>query len=438
MLHRLVIQLARLGDLLQTLPAIASLRGRYPDEELDLLCAKPLVSIGSFFPGVRHIFPWDGNEWGRIAKSWSPKGGNALSQATDCLNKYQLNAYSLVYNLNDHPRAVIAAHLFANDVIGPGCQGPLSEIVPDWVKYLKIVGAHRGRNRVHLADAFCGVCGVKPPLVVPTFQLREIDWPTSLNSFRDGNGVCVALVLGSGDADRRVPLRMWEEWICTFLTACPDGRVMLVGGGGERELTYTLLDRIPSRYVGQIWDACGQTSLMQLANILSHCSWVLGSDTGPLHLGVACGAKVQGFYFSRARVHETGPYGHGHWVWQAEQTVKHEVLGVWGESEEFRHDATCKGQNVEEGIKPEYWPVSESVELLLTESCSVIPDGWSLWSSQQDDWGAYFIPYTDPNGESTGYREQIWENLQSENINWDSVLELMSLSGSSHVLERSL
>ncbi|GJL49446.1 glycosyltransferase family 9 protein [Candidatus Nitrospira salsa] len=435
MLHRLVIQLARLGDLLQTLPAMTSLRGRYPDEELDLLCAKPLVPVGSSFPGVRHIFPWDGNEWGNIAKSWSHKGGKALSRADDCLNHFQPNAYSLAYNLNNHPRAIIAAHLFAHDVIGPGCQGPLSQIVPDWVKYLNLVGVHRGRNRVHLADAFCGVCGVKPPSVVPTFQPREIDWPTSLNSFRDGNGVCVALVLGSGDADRRIPLWMWDEWICTFLTACPDGRVMLVGGGGERELAYTLLDRIPSHYVSQIWDACGQTSLMQLANILSHCSWVLGSDTGPLHLGVACGAKVQGFYFSRARVHETGPYGHGHWVWQAEQVSGQE------ENRNVKKEAVGEGalhQNIKEGLRLDHWPVKESIELLLTETCSVIPERWSLWSSQLDDWGAHFIQFSDPNRELDGYREQIWEKLQNENVNWDSVLELMSPSGSSHVVERLL
>ena len=48
---------------------------------------------------------------------------------------------------------------------------------------------------------------------------------------------------------------------------------------------------------------------------------MIGSDTGPLHLGVACGARAIGWYFSRARVHETGPYGVGHYVWQHQKSV---------------------------------------------------------------------------------------------------------------------
>ena len=427
MAHRLVIQLARLGDFLQSLPAIASLKAHYPDDRFDLLCAAPLVSLGSFFPGIGKVFPWDGSEWGQIAKSWSYKGKNALYRAAEYVKKSQDGSYSMAYNLNNHPRAIVAAHLFSNDVIGPGCHGPLSPLVPNWVNYLKTVGAHRGSNRVHLADAFCGVCGVRPPTIVPTLQLREVDSPTWLSGFWAGTGIRVAIVIGSGDADRRIPLRMWEQWISTFLSTCPEGRVMLVGGAGERELTHALLDRIPALYVGRIWDGCGQTSLLQLANILSHCDWVIGSDTGPLHLGVACGAKAQGFYFSRARVHETGPYGHGHWVWQAEQQIKKEKVKVKSSGQ----DAT---QCIEDSLRPEYWPVKESVELLLTETCSVIPEGWSLWSSQQDDWGAHFVQHGDLNLESVGYREQIWGKLHNcENVDWDSVLELMSVSAPSHV-----
>ena len=417
MTHRLIIQLARLGDLLQSLPAIASLRAQYPEDTFDLLCAAPLLRLGEFFPALGQVFPWDGGEWGQIAKSWSHSRGNALARAVQSLNRQQLEPYSMAYNLNNHPRAIVAAHLFAHTVTGPGCHGPLSSFVPDWMHYLTLVATHRGGNRVHLADAFCGLCGVMPPTTVPTLRGagHEIDWPTRVSRFFSGNRKRVALVVGSGDADRRIPLRVIEQWMTRFLSACPDGQVILVGGAGERELSHILLDRIPSLYQGRIWDACAQTSLSQLASVLSRCDWVIGSDTGPLHLGVACGAKVQGFYFSRARVHETGPYGQGHWVWQADPTSH---------------------QQGSEGFRPVSWPVEESMEVLLTETCSNIPDGWSLWCSRQDEWGAHFIQYADPNGEPVGYREQIWQTLHSgKPIDWDSIAEMMRLSGSSFVLQ---
>lgn len=423
--HRLIIQLARLGDFLQSLPAIAALKVEHPEDRIDLLCATPLVLLGDFFPTLGKVFPWDGDEWSHIAKSWSEKGGNPLTRAAECINQFQIDSYLVAYNLNNHPRAMIAAHLLAKRVIGPGCYGPLSSTVPGWVNYVKLVGEHRGGNRVHLADALCGVCGVKPPHVIPTLQLQNVELPIKMSGFFVGAGIRVALVLGSGDPDRRIPLHIWEQWIRTFLSACPEGRVMLVGGSGERVLSHNLLDRIPSLLVGRIWDACGHTSLPQLANILKQCDWVIGSDTGPLHLGVACGAKAQGFYFSRARVHETGPYGSGHWVWQAESPVK-------GEAFETRCSKQDPTQNIKNGVRPEYWPVKESVELLLTETCSCIPSGWSLWSSHRDAWGAHFSQYTDPYVESDGYREQIWDKLHAkEQVDWDSVMELMSMSGSS-------
>jgi ADP-heptose:LPS heptosyltransferase len=41
----LFIQLARLGDLIQSLPAIEAVRGRYPGRPLDLLCSAPLAAL---------------------------------------------------------------------------------------------------------------------------------------------------------------------------------------------------------------------------------------------------------------------------------------------------------------------------------------------------------------------------------------------------------
>ena len=412
MFNRLVIQLARLGDLLQSLPAIASLRTHFPEDHIDLLCAAPLVPLGSIFPGVRQVLPWDGEEWGKIAESWSKEGGKALSRAADLLKQGRGNSYKLAYNLNNHSRTILASHLLANEVIGPGREGPLSLIVPNWVNYLKMVGEQRGNNRVHLADAFCGICGVNPPSHVPVLQLNKVDGPENLVGFIESDGVRVVLVLGSGDVDRRIPLHVWENWISHFLSACPEGRVMLVGGAGERPLAYTLLDRISPMYVGRIWDASGQTTLPELAGLLSHTDWVIGSDTGPLHLGVACGAKAQGFYFSRARVHETGPYGVGHWVWQAETTSSQ------------REKYNVKNNN--EGIRPEYWPVKESVELLLTESCSDIPEGWSVWKSYRDAWGVFYSEF----GRSVVVpfsREFVWQQLgRSQEVEWNMIKNVLN------------
>ena len=65
-----MIQLARMGDLVQSLPAIASLAARYPHRSLDLLCPAPLADLARLFPEVGHVLEWNGAQWHAWAESF--------------------------------------------------------------------------------------------------------------------------------------------------------------------------------------------------------------------------------------------------------------------------------------------------------------------------------------------------------------------------------
>ena len=78
------------------------------------------------------------------------------------------------------------------------------------------------------------------------------------------------------------------------------------------------------------------------------------------HLGTLVGTRAIGWYFSRARVHETGPYGEGHWVYQH---AAHE--------------------------QPQRWPIRESLALMCGDQYRSAAD-WMLWKSRMDRWGAFF------------------------------------------------
>jgi heptosyltransferase-1 len=134
--------------------------------------------------------------------------------------------------------------------------------------------------------------------------------------------------------------------------------------------------------------------LMQTATLLSRCQWVIGSDTGPLHLGTAVGARAMGVYFARARVHETGPYGQGHWTWQARPST-----GQEGEEEATGIDVKTIDR----------WPIDESVRLIVdgqSERC----DGWTLWRSHMDHWGAYHVA-EGALPDSGERREDVWRRI---------------------------
>lgn len=393
----LVIQLARLGDVVQTLPAITALRAQ-GDVSLDLLCAVSFGRLARAIPGIDRVLPWEGTKWQCWAEQWPTTTDSALNEVRSYLHELAPMAYDLAYNLNQHPRAIMAAHLLARQVRGPGQNGPLSPDLPPWASYLRQVVADRRTNRIHLSDTFCGLCGVQPPGTPPRLLPITASLPPDLAAIGDREGPWVALVVGAGDHVRCVPIAVWVEWITAFLSASPTGQVVMIGSGTERDKSQAIQDGLSSVLLGRVWDATGRTELPQLATVLARCQWVVGADTGPLHLGTAVGARAMGFYFAQARVHETGPYGRGHWVWQAE-----------GE----RHEARGDGSDLSpcpSPLTPHLWPIAESVELILTGSCQRVLEGWSLWESHLDDWGAYFTEAGSPVMPDQ-QREAVWRTI---------------------------
>ncbi|HEU5407142.1 MAG TPA: hypothetical protein VFU48_05210, partial [Nitrospira sp.] len=181
----LIVQLARLGDLLQTLPAITSLTARYAGERFDLLCASTLTDIVSLFPGTARAVPWEADQWQQWALGWTNSPDSTMTAAQDHIHQLAAQTYDTVYNLNQHPRAILAAHLLGRRVVGPGSAGPLSGNLPPWGTYLRKVARERSANHVHLADAFCGLCGVMPPGRVPRITSPVSDLPGSLEKVGD-------------------------------------------------------------------------------------------------------------------------------------------------------------------------------------------------------------------------------------------------------------
>jgi len=384
-----MIQLARLGDLVQSLPAIASLTARYPNRSLDLLCPAPLADLARLFPGVGQVLLWNGAQWHAWAESFV--GGfqpSRLREVEQYLAELTTEPYTMAYVLNHHPRAILAGTLLATQVQGPHLHGPLDEELSPWASYLRHVAQARGSNRIHLSDTFCGLCGVTPPPAPPVLILPSIDLPGDLAEVGIPAGQWIAVVVGAGDADRSIPVAVWIEWISTVLAHDTPCAVVLVGTERDQTTALAIQDGLSPMIAGRLWDATGRTTLPQLATLMKRCHWAVGADTGPLHLATAVGTSAMGFYFSRARAHETGPYGQGHWVWQADRAL------------------------------PETWPIQASVKIIREPATAAQQEpvaGWSLWQSHHDEWGAIFRPVggRDPQEDQ---RATVWHQLTEQRL----------------------
>jgi hypothetical protein len=197
----------------------------------------------------------------------------------------------------------------------------------------------RGNNRVHLADAWCGMSGVRPRGRAPRFQPPAVELPDDLASIGERQGLWVALVTGAGEGGSLHPgghMGPVDPRV-SDTDRRRTGRADRKRGASVKP-DRPILESIPALLQGRVWDATGRTSIPQLMKLLHACRWVIGADTGPLHLGTLMGSRAIGLYFSHARVHETGPYGEGHWVYQ--------------------HATQAQ---------PECWPIMESIALICDD-----------------------------------------------------------------------
>ncbi|NJL18716.1 MAG: glycosyltransferase family 9 protein [Nitrospira sp.] len=355
----LVIQLARLGDLVQTIPAITALSESHADWEIDLLCPAQLAELGRLLPGVSDVVSWDGAAWHRrAARAEAEVRLEHIVEAETELRAMTDTLYDQAFVLNQHPRAIMAGALLARENIGAITGGPLDQTLSPWAMYVRNVATGKQDNRIHLADAFCGMCGMSPPKRTISIQVPETALPTDLDPIGQSEGPWIGVLIGAGDPERLVPIEAWERMITECLETLPASRIVLVGDQHEQERAQCIQESLPPSLLGRVWDTAGRLSLIQLAGLLTRCHSVIGADTGPLHLAAAVGTRVIGWYFARAHVHETGPYGPNHWVWQAER----------GERERMAV------------IQPSRWPIAETVALLRGHSPATVTE-WSLWES---------------------------------------------------------
>jgi heptosyltransferase-2/heptosyltransferase-3 len=99
------------------------------------------------------------------------------------------------------------------------------------------------------------------------------------------------------------PVEYWAH-VAEALHDVRGARIVLTGGPGEQALTAAIAARLPF----PVLDLAGQTSFGQLAAVYAGCKVVLGSDSGPLHLAVAAGAKTVHLY-GPVPAAKFGPWG---------------------------------------------------------------------------------------------------------------------------------
>jgi len=273
-----------LGDLVMALPALEAAGG-------DVLVARWLVPVlelsPAFAPGAepaRRILPLD-------------RGARGLAEAVRAVRSGGYRRGILL--TPSFSSALIFAVAGVRERRGTPTDGRgflLTEVVPP----SELAGLHRSERYLRIVTGERPSTRPVPRLVVPEAAAGR--WRALMGP--RGEGRLVGIFPGSN-----APSRRWEPDRFAAVARAMAGqgaRVVVFGGGGERELA--------AQVAGDVaLNVAGRTDLPTLAAGLADCDLLITNDSGPMHLAAAVGTPTISLWGAGDRA-ETGPLGSGHRV----------------------------------------------------------------------------------------------------------------------------
>ncbi len=361
-METLVIQRARLGDLIQSLPLLQerSLRG----DRVSLLVSEDLAgSARILFPSGEVLgFPGNGGI-SRYQNTSLVAGAPRLREVWSGLGS---RVWDRVIQLNHDGTGVLLGQLvragkrsgflsLADRRVSGVDPAPLA----GWPAYLvSSARSVRAVNRIHLSDIWRGFAddaslagGVYRP-----WRVRE-------GAFRGPVGI----VLSGRSRYRQLSFEALSALI-DGIRKTSDRPVVLLGRPDERELSLALLRTLPREIVNRV----GETSLSDLAGQIGELSLLVSPDTATLHLAALKGIPSLGLFFANAQPHETGAYCEG----AVSVTPEMDCYPCAGEGSECSH-LSCRSF-----LTVDYL-VALSRGILEGKELPAPPEGLRLWVGKQ-------------------------------------------------------
>ena len=303
----LVLNFTRLGDLLQTQPALAELAGQ--GHAVALACLENFAGAATLLPGASRVFPLPGAKLlAGLAGNWPGALALVTAFADQVTREFAPEA---VINLTPAVAARLLARRLGGDTVrgfGLDALGFRLESTP-WAVFLEASSANRGLSPFNIVDLFRKAAGGGRGR--GQFALRRPDAgalevaAARLGQVPSAHGY-VGLQLGASAAARQWPAsafarlgdQLWQR-----LGVVP----VLLGGPGETGLA----DAYRQQATGPCLDLVGRTDLTELAAVLVGLRLLVTNDTGTLHLAAGLDVPSVALFLATAQPCDTGPYRPG-------------------------------------------------------------------------------------------------------------------------------
>lgn len=316
----LLVNITRLGDMLQATPTIAGMKMENPNARITVLVEKQFEEVCHSLPGIDEVVAIDLGMTCRALAREQDGIVDAFEYLTELVGK--LKAKNFDYSLNMSSSAYTALLLKLLGV--PKFGGWVADdegyriIASDWARLFAASVFHQNRqfNSLNLVDVFRCSADVEnhPKKLQFTLDHGSLSYADDLLSTAGftNSGPIIAVQAGASQDKRQWSRARLVELVRRLVTE-HGARVVMVGTKKELNIIQPVKDAVDSP---NVLVAAGKTSIPQLAALLSKCSCLVTGDTGTMHVSVSVGTPVVSLFLASAFGFETGPYGEGHLVLQ--------------------------------------------------------------------------------------------------------------------------
>lgn len=358
----LVIQMAKLGDFIQSTPLLANLRRNHPGSPIILAGEQPSVlEAARLSPLVDEALALTGG-------SSAPPGD-----------------FEAVFTLNSHPRAMaLAAGIKAAARFGPTLENGQPRYTPAQNFLMDLMRLGRRLGRFNLVDVWASLAerAEPTPLVWPAPGERP-EFPSDRPAFKIG------LQLGSKNHLRRWPVEDFVSLTAELAAAGLNFVPVLLGSADELALGCKFKKLLGGRAAEPI-NLIGATDLQGLGAAVAGLNLLITADTGVMHLAAALKTPVLALFFGPAYGPETGPYGPGHIIYQALAPCAPCREGDACQSRQCRsRPEPLRAARLAEnllGVRP----------LIEEDSAGPWPEGHRVWQTEIDAFGQSLRPLGRP------------------------------------------
>lgn len=301
----LIVQLARLGDIYLSWPAIRALRRTHPDAEIHVLTRPKFSAALNGLTAVDKVIQLPTTEILSPLVQMNldvPQAFQKMSEFSDSLGN---EAYDWIVNLSFSPFSSYLTHAITHPhtrVTGyTRFQDGFLSIPDDMSAYFySQVGIGRP-NRFHLIEIFASMLSL---------DLIEEDWqgpspfPTTAQELPEDY---VIVHVGASEATKSLKADAWVQ-ILENLAKLHPIHTVLIGSAAEATIAEEIVEKMPPATTINL---VGKTQLNEIFPIIQNAKLVIGCDSMPMHVATLTKTPCVNISLAAVNFWETGPRAMG-------------------------------------------------------------------------------------------------------------------------------